>query len=190
MKNKLKKQLTGIIAFAIILVIAILLDKFNIIKIRDYLKVNDQQKTYEIKEANTVNNSELQTYEVIRVVDGDTFVIKYNGQNERVRLIGIDTPESVHPDEEKNTEFGEQVSKYSKEMLTGKKIVLEFDVEQRDKYGRLLAYVYLDGQMYNELLLKRGYAKLATYPPNVKYVEDFKALQKEARENKVGLWAY
>ena len=73
-------------------------------------------------------------------------------------------------------------------MLEGKQVELEFDVESRDKYGRLLAYVYLDGQMYNKMLLEKGYAKIATYPPNVKYVDDFTKIQIEARENKVGLW--
>ena len=62
------------------------------------------------------------------------------------------------------------------------------DVQERDKYGRILAYVYLDGEMYNKHLLEIGYAKVATYPPNVKYVEEFKEIQKQARENKVGLW--
>ena len=75
-------------------------------------------------------------------------------------------------------------------MLEGKQVELEFDVESRDKYGRLLAYVYLDGQMYNKMLLEKGYAKIATYPPNVKYVDDFTKIQIEARENKVGLWEY
>ena len=80
------------------------------------------------------------------------------------------------------------MSDYTKSKLTGKKVKLEFDVQERDKYGRLLAYVYIDGEMYNKHLLEIGYAKIATYPPNVKYVEDFKEIQKEARENKVGLW--
>ena len=75
-------------------------------------------------------------------------------------------------------------------MLERKVVKLEFDVSPRDKYGRLLAYVYLEnGEMLNKKLLKKGYAQVATYPPNVKYVEDFKTIQKEARENKVGFWA-
>ena len=129
-----------------------------------------------------------QLYDVVRVVDGDTIVVKYNGVDEKVRLIGIDTPESVHSDESKNTEEGVLVSDYTKKMLTDKKVGLEFDVSKRDKYGRLLAYVYLDGEMYNKILLKEGYARVATYPPNVKYVDEFVKLQKEARENNKGLW--
>lgn len=135
-----------------------------------------------------VNLDDLGTYKVVRVVDGDTFIINYNGKEERVRLIGVDTPESVHPNEEKNTAFGKKVSNFSKEKLTNKEVQIEFDVSQRDKYGRLLCYVYVDGQMYNKLLLEEGLAKVATYPPNIKYVEDFTKIQKEARENKKGMW--
>ena len=129
-------------------------------------------------------------YEVISVTDGDTFEINYNGTKEKVRLIGVDTPESVHPNSKKNNEYGKQASNYTKNLLERKVVKLEFDVSPRDKYGRLLAYVYLEnGEMLNKKLLKKGYAQVATYPPNVKYVEDFKTIQKVARENKVGFWA-
>lgn len=188
MKKKLKKQLTGIVTSMVVIAIAFLLDRFEIINIEDYLKSVETENITETSSKTNINDNKV--YEVIRVVDGDTFVINYNGKNEKVRLIGVDTPESVHPNEEKNTEFGDEVSKYSKEILSGKQVVLEFDVQERDKYGRLLAYVYLDDQMYNKLLLEKGYAKIATYPPNVKYVEEFTTIQKQARKNKVGLWAY
>lgn len=129
-------------------------------------------------------------YKVVSVTDGDTFEINYNGTKTKVRLIGIDTPESVHPNSKKNNEYGEEASKYTKSLLEGKTVKLEFDVSPKDKYGRLLAYVYLEsGEMLNEKLLKEGYAQVATYPPNVKYVENFKEIQKEARENKVGFWS-
>ena len=129
-------------------------------------------------------------YEVISVTDGDTFEINYNGTKEKVRLIGVDTPESVHPNSKKNNEYGKQASNYTKNLLERKVVKLEFDVSPRDKYGRLLEYVYLEnGEMLNKKQLKKGYAQVATYPPNVKYVEDFKTIQKEARENKVGFWA-
>ena len=131
---------------------------------------------------------ELNEYEVVRVVDGDTIVVDFNGKNEKVRLIGVDTPESVHPNESKNTEEGVLTSNYTKERLCGKSVKLEFDVQERDKYGRLLAYVYVDDYMYNKELLEKGYAKISTYPPNVKYVEEFEVLQQKASEAKVGLW--
>lgn len=116
------------------------------------------------------------TYPVLRVVDGDTFVINYNGTEEKVRLIGIDTPESVHPDAERNSAAGITASDYTKSLLEGKSVTLEFDVQERDTYGRLLAYVYVDGYMLNKKLLEEGYAVMATYPPNVKYVEEFQAI--------------
>jgi len=186
MSKKLKKQLIGIVTSVIFIVIMVALDKLQIINIEDYLNENNNYD----KTQNLATNADSTLYTVVRVVDGDTFVINYNGEEEKVRLIGVDTPESVHPNKEKNTEFGDEVSDFSKEMLLGKEVRLEFDVDERDQYNRLLAYVYLDGQMYNKILLEKGYAKIATYPPNVKYVEDFTQIQKQARENKMGLWKY
>lgn len=128
-------------------------------------------------------------YPVVRVVDGDTIILDMDGTEERVRLIGIDTPESVHPDASRNVPYGKIASAFTKEQLEGKTVTVEYDVQERDKYGRILAYVYLDGKMFNETLLEEGHAKVATYPPNVKYVEDFTALQEQAREEKKGVWA-
>lgn len=127
-------------------------------------------------------------FAVERVVDGDTIIVDYDGNSERVRLIGIDTPESVHPDESRNTAFGEITSDFTKEALEGQSVYLEFDVELRDQYDRLLAYVYLDGEMFNKTLLQEGMAMLSTYPPNVKYVDDFTAIQEEARNAGIGVW--
>lgn len=142
-----------------------------------------------VNEDNELIGNMANTYKVLKVVDGDTIVIDFDGVEEKVRLIGVDTPESVHPDDSKNLKEGVIASRYTKAMLEDKEVSLEFDVEERDQYGRLLAYVYIDGVMYNKTLLKEGYAKIATFPPNVSYVNDFKLLQKEARENKKGLWA-
>ncbi|WP_324825160.1 thermonuclease family protein [Sinanaerobacter sp. ZZT-01] len=122
--------------------------------------------------------------DVIRVVDGDTFVALLNEQEEKVRLIGVDTPESVHPDKSKNTEAGALASEYASGLLENQTVQLELDVQERDKYGRILAYVYLeDGTFLNEKLILDGYAKIATYPPNVKYVDVFKKAA-ESREQK------
>jgi len=128
-------------------------------------------------------------YKVTRVVDGDTIIVDVNGTKERIRLIGVDTPESVHPDANKNTEYGKIASEYTKSILEGKSVYLEYDVEERDRYGRVLAYVYLDGEMFNKTLLSEGHAVIATFPPNVKYVDDFVELQKIARAEGKGLWA-
>lgn len=127
-------------------------------------------------------------YQVVRVVDGDTIVIDYNGEEEKVRFIGVDTPESVHRDASKNTPYGKIASDYTKKQLLHKTVQLEFDTQERDKYGRLLAYVYLDGQMFNKTLLAEGHAKVATFPPNVKYVADFQAIEREAQAAQRGLW--
>lgn len=132
---------------------------------------------------------ESDTVKVTRVVDGDTIIVDLNGVEERVRLIGIDTPESVHPDASRNLPEGKVAFEFTKSRLEGKEVKLEFDVQERDQYGRLLAYVYIDGAMFNKTLLSEGYARIATYPPNVKYVEDFTAIQKQAREGNKGLWS-
>lgn len=154
---------------------------------------NNQNMSTETVNTNTVENieiSELNQYEVVSVVDGDTFKINYNGTVTKVRLIGVDTPESVSSNQSKNNKYGVEASNYTKERLEGQTVHLEFDVQQTDKYGRLLAYVYLeDGTMYNKELLEKGYAQIATYPPNVKYVDEFIQIQKQAKENKVGFWA-
>lgn len=117
-----------------------------------------------------------------RVVDGDTIVVILNGKKEKVRMIGIDTPESVHPDKSRNTPMGKIASKYTRDNLEGKYVRLETDVQERDKYGRILAYVYLDDKMFNKTLLEEGLAKTMTIPPNVKYVDDFKRIEEE-RQN-------
>lgn len=138
-------------------------------------------------EANSLVDDKV--YEVTRVVDGDTIVVTKGDETFKVRLIGVDTPESVHPNKEKNTEFGKIASNYTKEKLLNKEVKLELDVQEKDKYGRALAYVYIDGVMFNKMLLESGMAQIATYPPNVKYVEEFKEIEQRARNNKVGLWS-
>lgn len=116
---------------------------------------------------------------VERVIDGDTVLLS-NGK--RVRYIGIDTPEKSAP-------FYEQAKKLNRELVEGKNVVLEFDVETLDKYGRLLAYVYADKIFVNAELLKKGVALVYTYPPNVKYASYFVELQKKARQEGVGIWS-
>ncbi len=133
--------------------------------------------------ANTLGGDTL--VKVSRVVDGDTFVIV---GGEKVRMIGVDTPETVKPNTPVQP-YGQEASKFTKQLLAGKKVRLEYDITQRDKYGRLLAYVYLkDGTFINALLLKKGLARVMTIPPNVAHADEFYQLQKQAREKKVGLW--
>lgn len=127
-------------------------------------------------------------YMVERVKDGDTIVCKIDGENITVRLIGIDTPESVHPDEEKNCEEGKLASDHTKELLDGKQVFLEYDEELYDRYDRTLAYVYLDGIMINKKLLEEGYAKTEIIEPNIKYVEEFKRAEEKVAEENKGFW--
>lgn len=135
--------------------------------------------------------SEFKQVTVKRVVDGDTFIYEENGSKVRVRMLMIDTPESVAPEEtgKVNTDEGKEASDYTKSLIDGQTVYLEYDVRQYDDFDRELAYVYLeDGRMVQEILLSEGLAKMVTFQPNVKYVEEFSAIQKEARENKRGFW--
>jgi micrococcal nuclease len=123
---------------------------------------------------------------VSRVVDGDTIEVSpLVGGIADVRLIGMDTPETYGGTEP----YGEEASAFTTQRLEGRKVALEFDVERIDPYGRVLAYVWLpDGKMFNEVLVREGYAQVATFPPNVKYVERFVAAQRQARAEGAGLW--
>ena len=126
---------------------------------------------------------------VIRVKDGDTFVASSRGKEYTVRLIGIDTPESVHPDKSRNTPEGKEASEYLKRLITGKTVYLEQDVSETDRYGRVLAYCWIDSDtMVNALLLEQGYAVTMTVPPDVKYEDWFERLQNEARDEQRGFW--
>lgn len=135
---------------------------------------------------------------VKRAVDGDTLELE-NG--ERVRLIGIDTPEmhesnKLYRDASRTGQdkavilgLGRRAFGFTKNLAEGKRVRLEFDVEKRDRYNRLLAYVYLlDGTFVNAKIVEEGYGSLMTYPPNVKYADLFLKLYQEARQNQRGLW--
>lgn len=118
---------------------------------------------------------------VERVVDGDTLVVELDGESTKIRLIGVDTPESVHPDQSKNTPEGEEAAEYAAELLEGEMVYLEYDLNRMDQYGRTLAYVYLeDGTMVQELLLEEGYAQPDPVKPNTKYAQRFELLAQMA----------
>jgi micrococcal nuclease len=125
---------------------------------------------------------------VVRVIDGDTVEVSISGVTDTVRLIGIDTPETVAPGEPVAC-FGPEASAFATSRLDGGAISLEFDVEPRDRYDRLLAYVWMGDELVNETLVSKGYAVVTTYPPNVRYVKRFVAAQREARRAGRGLWA-
>ena len=137
---------------------------------------------------------------VTRVYDGDTIMLA-NG--ERVRLTGIDTPESSEnrklvrdakrsgQDAQDIMRMGRRASAFTRGLVNGRRVRLEFDIQQRDKYGRLLAYVYRldDGLFINAEIIRSGYAYPMTIPPNVRHADEFKELFREARAGKRGLWA-
>jgi len=120
-----------------------------------------------------------------RVIDGDTII---TDGGERIRYIGMDTPETVHPSKPVGY-LGHEASDRNKELVEGKTVDLEFDIERMDHYGRTLAYVWSGDEMINAILLREGYAQIYTYPPNVKYIDYFTSLQEEARTSERGLWA-
>ena len=124
---------------------------------------------------------------VTRVVDGDTAHVAVGGRDLDVRFIGIDTPETVAPDQPVEC-YGPEASAYTTRRLEGERVRLEFDVERRDRYGRTLAYVWLGDELFNETLVREGYAVVTTFPPDVKYVDRFVAAQRDAREHGRGLW--
>ena len=128
---------------------------------------------------------------VVRVIDGDTIRARISGRQERVRFIGIDTPESVKPNTPVQC-FALEASARTKTLLPpGTRVRLVRDVEARDRYRRLLAYVYrdLDGAFVNLLLVEEGYAVPYTYPPNVAHADDFVAAAGRARDERRGLWS-
>jgi len=131
-------------------------------------------------------------FKVVRVVDGDTIEVAYGGHTERIRYIGINTPEVHHPTKGEEP-GGREAAEINRQLLAGKRVQLEPDVQLRDHYGRMLAYVWIaqkDGSrvMVNAELLRLGYAQVMTIPPNVRYAETFLKLQREAREARRGLW--
>lgn len=135
-----------------------------------------------------VKGESTQTAKIIEVVDGDTVLLD-NG--ERLRYIGIDTPETKHP--RRGIEcFGKKSSEKNADLVLGKTVRLEKDVSERDRYSRLLRFVYLpteQGELFvNDYLVRQGYARAVTYPPDVTYTARFREAQKEAQNNSRGLW--
>lgn len=156
---------------------------------------------YEPETTHEETNTELTEVTLVRVVDGDTIVVNVNGSEEKVRMIGVDTPESVHSDSTKNNEYGDMASTFTKEYMKNyTTLYLQYDVSSKDQYGRTLAYVWLEDDvdtsnqqdietyMYNAILLKEGYAINKEYPPNTAYADVFEQIRDNAELNNIGLW--
>lgn len=138
----------------------------------------------------TVSTEKEGFLKVTKVVDGDTFWADDGSEKGiKVRLIGVDAPESRNVFKKKKGYYGEESKTYLLNLFKGQSVRLEYDIDTLDQYGRTLAYVYLnDGTFVNADLVKNGYAMVMTVPPNVKYADEFVKFQQEARENKLGLW--
>ena len=166
-KKQPKKSLIGTIGSLIIIALYVWLEISN-------------PKTEEV----SLENREK--VELVRVVDGDTIIVNYQNEKSRIRLIGINSPESVHEDESKNTQEGRDASDFLKEYLADVEYVwLEFDVEPKDQYDRYLAYVWMNGEgtnvaedMLNGIIVSRGFAEARSYKPNVKYQDALENVEK------------
>lgn len=147
----------------------------------------EQQTISAVIDTTNINSQLSELVKVVRVVDGDTINVEINGKTEPVRYIGIDTPETVDPRKPVQC-FGIEASKKNKELVEGKMVRLEKDITDRDKYNRLLRYVWVDDVFVNLILVTQGFAKSYSYPPDVEYQDLFVIAEKKAREDKLGLW--
>jgi len=148
------------------------------------------RKHFEGQEPTTsVPHSRIQNVLVKRVIDGDTIIVSM-GEKEKVRLrlIGIDTPETVHPRKPVQP-FGKEASHFTKRSLEGRWIELELETQTHDRYGRLLAHVWLNGQHFNLKLVEVGLARVMTVGPNRKYEQVLGQVEQEARRRRIGMWS-
>lgn len=217
-KFKLKKKEITAITTAIALILLAIFAKDDFVTlfqnnnttsdVSGLVTVNDTKEGNKIKDENSINNnnnndnstvdsSKFIEAKVTRIVDGDTIVVNIQGTEKKVRMIGMNTPESTT----KIEKFGKEASNYTTQKLTDKTVYLEKDVNETDKYGRLLRYVWLEipneitettikEKMFNAILVIEGYAQVATYPPDIKYVDYFTKIQTIAKDANLGLWQY
>lgn len=129
--------------------------------------------------------------EVLSVIDGDTVRILYDGKETTVRYLLIDTPETNHPRLGEQP-LGKEATEENRRLIESGDVSIEFDVGDRlDDYGRLLAYLYVDGESVQQQLLESGHARVAyIYPPNTRYLEEFEEAQQSAKEKEIGIWEY
>jgi len=124
---------------------------------------------------------------VVKVVDGDTIHVRVDERVEKIRYIGVNAPEVHHPTRGEEP-GGREASDANRRLVGGRHVRLELDVQSRDRYGRLLAYVWVGDTMVNAELVRQGYAQVMTVPPNVRYQRLFLDLQRDARQAGRGLW--
>jgi micrococcal nuclease len=129
----------------------------------------------------------LTEYRVVDVLDGDTIVVRRGATDDTIRLLGVDTPETHHPTKPVQC-YGPEASDFTAAHLFGRMVRLEDDVETRDVYGRHLAYVYLAGRRFEDVLLRRGYARLLVIEPNHAYARHMLMEELDAKHRRAGLW--
>lgn len=188
-----KRKLSSLIFTLVVILVLTILQRTNPTLFSEEVK---QVTPSMLSEKKTVLGSESavlsgDTVKVVKVIDGDTIEIE-GGQ--KIRYIGVDTPETKHPTKGVQC-YGKEASLKNKELVEGKQVRLEKDVSETDRYGRLLRFVYVDpsdasGQVVfvNDYLVRQGYALLDTVPPNVGHANEFRQAEQEARENNRGLW--
>lgn len=165
------------------------------------LKDPDKSTSKNHVEASNKQEASFVKATITSVSDGDTVTAQVGSQSYKVRMIGVDTPETVHPTKPVSF-YGKEASDFSKAMLNGREVYLEKDVSETDRYQRALRYVWLRlpsnpsnpsfedvrDKMFNGILLRDGYGALATFPPDVKYLDQFRKIAKSASENELGLY--
>lgn len=196
------KVLSMFLIFAVIATIVLVSANSSLFELRDKREEQSTTITTSVNDdtSTTEETPELVMAELVRVVDGDTIIVKKGTDEVRVRLIGVDTPESVSPNEEENCKEGKLASKYTSSLLKeGQTLYLEYDKDTKDKYGRDLCYVWLNedtsdlNNMLNYVLLRDGCAEAFFFtennaPFNQKHLYDFNQAEKEAKDNNAGLW--
>jgi micrococcal nuclease len=124
---------------------------------------------------------------VVAVLDGDTVAVDWRGRRQTVRLLGVDTPETMHPERAVEC-YGPEAASFTRRLLLGRPVELAFDRVRQDRYGRVLAYAWLDGRRFNDRLLAEGYARLMVIPPNDTHARALLRAELEARRTGRGLW--
>jgi len=178
----------SIFVFAFFLFWQGLAPEFKKINSNNFKSQNLAEQVMQASSSSEVLDPKFEKIKVLRVIDGDTIDTDIG----KIRYIGVDTPETVDPRRQVGC-FGKEASNENKRLIEGKEILVEKDVSETDKYGRFLRYVYLkldDGELLfvNDYLIRQGFALTVTYPPDVKYIDQFTQAQNQARENQRGLW--
>lgn len=178
------KSIKGILLT--LLILTLMLSFSNIKKADDFINI-----LFKNGESSSSNESNIEKGILLEVIDGDTIKVEFSNKRiETVRMLLIDTPESVKPNTPVQP-FGKEAANFLRTLLIkGNVVEIEKGNPDRDNYNRLLAYVWLDGVNINKLLLEKGYARIAyVYPPNIKYLDDFRVAEKKAKGQRIGIWS-